>query len=56
MYTSQFKDMAKFAKLSSGESVDILYQKERRRRSYASLIIKEEKQKSTIDIVVRYSI
>ena len=45
--------MAEYTKLSPGESVDILYKKERRRRSYASLIVKAEKQKSTIDILVR---
>ena len=45
--------MTEFSKLSPGESVDILHKKERRRRSYASLIVKAEKQKSTIDIIVR---
>ena len=52
----QFKEKIEYTKLSSGESVDIMYKKERRRRSYASLIVKEEKEKPTIDIVVRYTV
>ena len=47
--------MAEFSKLTPGESVDILYKKTRRRRSYASLMVKKEKEKSSIDIVVRYA-
>ena len=44
--------MAEYTRLSPGESADILHKKERRRRSYASLIVKAEKQKSTINILV----
>ena len=44
--------MAEYTRLSPGESVDILHKKERRRRSYASLIVEAEKQKSTINILV----
>jgi hypothetical protein len=45
--------VAEYFKLLPGQSVDILHKKERRRRSYASLIVKAEKQKSMIDIIVK---
>lgn len=47
------KDKTEFSKLSPGESLDVEFKKLHKRRSYASLMAKREKEKATIDIAVR---
>lgn len=43
-----------FAKLSDGESVDLLFQKNLARMCYASLITMETKRECTVDLSVSY--
>ena len=51
----QLKDKKEFTKLLPDQTVDVLHMRALRRKSSASLMVKKEQEKATIDIVVRQS-
>ncbi len=49
---SQFRERAEFSKLNCGESVDVHFKKNVRKRSYASLVTQRKRETPAVDISV----